>query len=188
MDIDELYRTKLEGKRVCLVGGSETYNYWHISRYGDIVARVGSHLHEQIKVRCDILYHSGSDPENVTKMLPNFKPSFIVTNSLKPQSIEKFEATGIPIRTICMNCHAHKERLEPFCSELGCEYAFTGFFAINDLLSFPIRQLYLTGMDLNPKNLGKHDKEKHANWIRNKIEEDKRITIDYTLERVLFGN
>lgn len=187
MGVEQLYKEYLTNKTVCLVGGGSTYDAAKVNSQYDIIARVGSHLNEQTDLLHDVLYHSGSDPENVIPdltIVPHWT-DFIVTNSLKPQSIKKFKDTGIKTRTIVMNCLPHKERLEPFCTELGCDYAFTGFFAINDLLSFPIDNLYLTGMDLNPKNLGNHDKEKHANWLRNKMKEDPRIKLDFTLEKII---
>ena len=210
----------LYGRSVVLVGGKDNYDE-NILNSADVVVRVNQHWVRQ-GGRCEGLYCAACDP--LTLDLFKFPPVFMC-----------YRVTGMYARHYQEYCLKHRLITVPYQNErydgaspYGAEFEwtnifgheanckpFTGTLAIRHLASFPIRSLYITGMDFHIHSFdldenneqtkvvevheregeeivtrkvlarGPHMIQPQIDWLRRYMKCDKRISVDLTLKEVL---
>jgi hypothetical protein len=200
------YADYLKGKRVCIIGPSESLMEKKRAKlidFYDVVVRINSgypipeHLYPYTGKRCDVVYqHGNTGPAKSKERIAEAKAGGVkwvvcVHPEGKPSSTR--------VKKICqgvVNFRAvPKELRASFQAEVNTS-PNAGQVAIRDLLSFDITELYITGMDFymskyyngySSKRLtiGGHDQYKQFQSFIKLYEADKRIKLDETLQGIV---
>lgn len=190
----------LQGKTVCVIGGYDAISA-EMAEAADVVVRINQHWRRQ-GGRIDGMYMATCDP---------------FTPPAKPPIFMAYRITGVYMRQYQLYCIEHGVIQVPFQNELyagvsplGPEYEwtnvlnkrigakpFTGMLAIAHLLSFPVKAVYVTGMDFYQKCQGfetletldggtirkrdAHVLDPQMAWLKQLAAEDARLYIDRDL-------
>lgn len=174
----------------------------------EVLVGVNNHLLAS-EQSCDIIYHN-CNPNCPVWELAEYAPfsdaSFVIGNSLRSISYSQHDflealchKKGIdylaPPHAAFLNenpIHPRHEWLNTFHKQYDFK-PFTGVIAIKHLLQFPLKRLFITGMNLYhngiefPKKRGPHEIAPHIRYFKDILETDSRVVIEDEFRRLLYS-
>ncbi len=216
---EKLFYEYVKGKTIALVGPAESIlntNRGHIIDKFDIVVRLNKSIplpkdiSHDIGTRTDILYNSlnRSDFPGENKLSPTLHKKYGI----------KFVCSSYPFNGVFKDDIAYyvrkyqfelpfkvmdEKKFQKFEVALGTR-PYTGTCAIMDLLSYPIKYLYITGLDFyyskyysqyreiskgqlkHTRNSNIHNAKPQLNYLKHIALLDDRIILDGFLTRIVF--
>lgn len=195
-ELDYQLGVLLRDKEVALVGGADSVCP-SFERY-DIIARVNHHFERQ-GGGVDILYTRAGLPGYFSRFKHVLElkrlPKFIIWEERKSNLARQFLGRSMVFNRIIYapfgGAGAKKQhQCQPLVREAGVNYPLTGMIAVNHLLKYKFKKLFITGMDFyvsaeERDGLEGHSVTRHFNWLIAKIEQDERIHFDMTIADLL---